>query len=581
MDVREETRPDEETENHTETRETQASVDAGLLRTVLDHLNLQILVRDVDTGELLFANRHAKHIIADGHLSLNDLFVLRGGYEDPWGGYRRDQLVDQCGNIIRPHDVLEYYHKDVRKWFRSNMAVTEWAHGRKICIESDIDITEEKESSFKLEYLAWHDDLLGLPNRDKFMRDLTEALVDRRRCGAVLLMDLDEFKDINDAFGHDYGDQLMQAMTYYICSFSDLSLSVYRFGGDEMIFLLEGMSDADVNHITERLLNRFREPWFVCGREEYCTVSIGVAKYPEQGATPGELLSNVDIALYHAKRMGKNRAAWYISDLGNDGLITRLETERRMRRAVQNGCCEFVVFYQPIVDLATKRWVGAESLLRWDDPAKGIIDPDEFVPLAEYNGLIVPIGEHLLRNACMQCGEWRRSGVPDFYVSVNISIRQIHTPNLIDCVVRALNDASLPPSALILEITESMATPEMSLMLDQLNKLRELGIRIGMDDFGTGYSSLNNLRKMPLDLVKIDRDFAADVLVDSYHRSFIRFVVELAANAGLAVCTEGIESSAQLGIIEELGSDLGQGYLFSPPLSADEFFDMLLKQKYA
>ena len=249
-----------------------------------------------------------------------------------------------------------------------------------------------------------------------------------------------------------------------------------------------------------------------------------------------------------------------------------------MIRAVQQGCAEFLPFYQPIVDLQTKRWVGAESLARWQNARMGLVNPGLFIPLAEFNGLIVPIGEHLLLLSCMQCKEWQLMGAHDFYISVNISVRQLQTSNLFEKVTEVLDQTGLAPEHLLLEVTESIAIKEMEQRVEQLHKLRKIGVRVALDDFGTGYSSLNNLRKLPLNIVKIDRSFVTDILTDDYHRSFVRFVHELTDGAGLCVCTEGIESLSQLKMIENLGGRLGQGYLFSRPLPAGDFSGMLMGQ---
>ena len=444
-----------------------------------------------------------------------------------------------------------------------------------ICLEYDTDITEQKETSSRLEYLAKYDELLGLPKREKFMSDLARILKDEDANGAILLTDLDEFKNINDAFGHDYGDQLLKEMTSYVCCNLAPAVTIYRIGGDEAAFLLDGFPADKITGVVERLLSRFRMPWSLRGREEYCTLSLGVVRYPEHGTTVAELISKADIALYKAKKAGKNRAEWYVDDSETCSLATRVETERKMRRAVQRGCSDFHVFYQPIVDIKTGRRVGAEALIRWQNERGEFVNPGMFIPLAEYNGLIVPIGEHVLRLACAQCREWQRMGAKDFYVSVNISVRQLQISNLAENIVAALVDSDLSPKSLVLEVTESIAIKEMQRGVAQLRKLRELGIRIALDDFGTGYSSLNYLRELPLDIVKIDKSFVADILTDEYHQSFIRFVFELARGAGLRVCTEGIETRLQLKFIEALGGNLGQGYYFGRPIPAADFSKIL------
>lgn len=535
---------------------------ALLLRKVLDSLDLRIRLWDVKKGELLFMNEKARQAYRT--------MELEGGAPSfrcaPPG-----EEFERC---------TECRDGEKQRWYRrSAMPLSMGGDAALLCLESEVDITEHKEALSRLEYLTRYDKLLGMPNREKLASDLKEVFKGENASGVLLLADPDAFKNINDAFGYDYGDELLQAMAGFVMSSLDLGLSSYRTGGDEAAFLLDGADGARAEEIAERLLSRFRKPWSVRGREVYCTLSIGIAAYPENGATVAELVNNADTAMCHAKKMGGNRAEWYSKSMRTYNPASRVDMECRMRRAVQQECADFLPFYQPIVDLKTKRWVGAESLVRWRLEGEDFVQPGSFIPLAEYNGLIVPIGERMLRLACMQCREWQGlSGMEDFYVSVNVSVRQLQTSNLIESVIAALAESGLPPSSLVLEVTESIAIKDMQSRVEQLRKLRQLGVRIALDDFGTGYSSLNNLRQLPLDIVKIDRSFISDIQTDEYHRSFIRFVLELAQGAKLKVCTEGIEDTAQLELVCALGGHLAQGYLFSRPIPADEFSERLREQ---
>jgi diguanylate cyclase (GGDEF)-like protein/PAS domain S-box-containing protein len=442
------------------------------------------------------------------------------------------------------------------------------------------DITQRKAFERDLQQLAFHDTLSGLPNRALFLDRLERALAraDRyRRSIAVMFLDLDNFKVVNDSLGHEVGDQLLTAVAERLRSCLREEDTAARFGGDEMAVLLEEIMDEEsVVEIARRISTAMAEPFILNGRELFASFSIGIAL-----STPGQdradtLLRDSDLAMYRAKANGK--AGFQVFDPSMTiSAMERLELETDLRHALDRG--ELRVVYQPIMSLESGKVSELEALLRWDHPTRGLISPVQFIPLAEETGLIVQIGQWVLEDACNRTRAWHlsRPGEPLIAISVNLSARQFVQADLVETVARALFTSRLEPSCLKLEITESVLMRDVDGTIEKLWALKDLGVQLAVDDFGTGYSSLSYLKRFPVDTLKIDRSFVSGLGQDSNDTAIVRSVVALAKSLNLAVTGEGIETTEQLGQLQALGCDRGQGYLFAKPLSAAEIDDLLVE----
>jgi PAS domain S-box-containing protein len=465
--------------------------------------------------------------------------------------------------------------------------------GRMLRITAIRDITKRKEAEEQIRYLAYYDSLTGLPNRTFYKELVSRALLLAKRHHwtiAIIFIDLDYFKRINDTLGHDIGDQLLLTVGNLVKTCirksdfiarsegDELENVVARLGGDEFIVLLNEIAHAqDASRVARRILKELARPFTLAGHEVFVTASIGIALYPLDGTDAESLLKNADVAMYHAKNQGRNNYQFYTKSM-NATSLQRLDLENDLRKALDRG--EFLLYYQPTVDVQTRTIIGAEALVRWKHPNKGMISPGEFIPLAEETGLIVPIGEWVLRTACSQNRAWQHAGNTPFRVAVNLSGRQFDQEGLIEVVSNALRDTGLDPQYLELEITEStiMKNPEKA--ATTLQKLKGMGICLSIDDFGTGYSSLGNLRKFPIDTLKIDRSFVMNITTDSDDAAITTAIIAMAHSLKLGVIAEGVESEDQQSFLRERACDAVQGYLFSRPVPAEEFIKLVREKKH-
>ncbi|MCC6196516.1 MAG: EAL domain-containing protein [Burkholderiales bacterium] len=434
------------------------------------------------------------------------------------------------------------------------------------------DVTQSRRAEERIRRLAHFDELTGLPNRTMFMHTLQRAFSLAQRRGkqfALFFIDLDRFKNINDSLGHEAGDRLLQDVARRLRHHLRESDTVARLGGDEFVVLVEDCADPrELNAIAQNILNAVGRPFTLAGAEYHVTGSIGISTYPADGQDPATLLKNADIAMYLAKDRGKNNFQFY-SPQQNAHAFERLALESALRHALPRR--EFVLNYQPRIDIRSGRIVGVEALLRWNHPDMGLVAPNQFVPLAEETGLIVPIGRWVLRSACAQLAAWRAEGLPRMRVAVNLSARQFWDDSLIADISDALAEAPLTPDELELEITESMVMHNAERAVSTLSRLRELGISVAIDDFGTGYSSLGYLKRFPIDNVKIDRSFIKDLPHDSDDGAITRAVIAMARSLRIRVVAEGVETREQLDFLRAHECDECQGYYFSRPLPAAEF----------
>jgi diguanylate cyclase (GGDEF)-like protein len=383
-----------------------------------------------------------------------------------------------------------------------------------------------------------------------------------------MFLDLDEFKAVNDRFGHSVGDELLKQVAQRLVASVRESDSVARLGGDEFTVVLEGNHRVeDAGHVATKILNALREPFRVGNHDLRVTTSIGIALYPVDGQSAQELLRDADIAMYSAKAAGKNTYQYFTPEL-REKTSERLHLIDGLRRAVE-AQKELDLLYQPKVDTASNEVVGVEALVRWHHPELGLILPDRFVPVAEETDLILPIGDWVLEEACRQMRSWQMVGL-DLTMSVNVSSRQLKRGDLVESVARALDASGLPPSLLEIELTEGTLVEDTKLAAQTLEQLRTMGVRVSIDDFGTGYSSLSYLKRLPIDCLKIDRSFIRDITVNEDAAALSAAIVGLAQSLRLDVVAEGVETNEQLTVLEELGCTTMQGFLFARPMAADQ-----------
>jgi diguanylate cyclase (GGDEF)-like protein/PAS domain S-box-containing protein len=437
------------------------------------------------------------------------------------------------------------------------------------------DVTERRKAQDMIRQLAYHDALTGLPNRALFEDRLRVALAQaqrQRQMVAVMFLDVDRFKLVNDTLGHTGGDTLLRAVAEELSGVIREGDTVARVGGDEFTLLLPAMSDeTDALAVAERILETFKRPRFVDGQEFSVTTSIGITIFPQDGSDVDTLLRNADTAMYRAKERGRDNFQLYTPAM-NAAVIQRLALENDLRHAVERG--ELFLRYQPVSDVSSGQIVGAEALLRWEHPQRGTLDPDSFIPLAEETGLIVPVGEWVLREACLQAKTWHDAGLP-IRIGVNLSVRQLHHKDLIRLVTSVLDESGVAPEMLQLEITEGDVMSNVEFIIGVLHGLRAMGVGISVDDFGTGYSSLSYLKRFPIDSVKIDRSFVRDLATDPSDAAIVTTVIAMARNLSLRVVAEGVETNEQLEFLRLRNCDEYQGYLISRPVPAHAFARLL------
>ncbi len=430
------------------------------------------------------------------------------------------------------------------------------------------EATVRRQTEEKLKIVATHDSLTALPNRTLLHERLSHAIATAQRHArslAVLLINLDRFKHVNDTLGHEAGDILLQlvARRFYDCLRETDTLA--RQGGDEFVVLMDEVPDRErITGVSQRILDAMAEPFVIEGQEIHITASIGISVYPDDGRT---LLRNADIALYRAKGKGGSNYQFYSAQIDNYSR-ERLALESGLRRALERG--ELRLHYQPKADLAGGHMCGMEALLRWQHPQMGLVAPNRFIPIAEENGLIRPIGAWVLKTACIQNRAWQRQGMQRFPVAVNLSPRQFAEETLLDDIKSALADSGLEGSDLELEITEGMVMNDPEEAVNTLRRLKDLGIRIAIDDFGTGYSSLAYLKRFPIDSVKLDRSFVEDIPQDVDSMAIAQAIIAMAHSLRLKVVAEGVETEAQVSFLRGEGCDEMQGHYFSAACAASE-----------
>ena len=438
------------------------------------------------------------------------------------------------------------------------------------------DITEQKKVEDQIRHMAHHDALTGLPNRVLLHDRIGRVIAQARRDGkvaALLFIDLDRFKNVNDSLGHQVGDGLLRTVAERLIACVRGTDTVARMGGDEFVVVLAELKQAeDAGQMAQKILAALPQPINIDGHELRVTTSVGICTYPHDGEDVETLMRNADAAMYHAKETGRNNFQFFTRQM-NIAANQRLLLEKDLRLALERE--EFTLYYQPQLDLATGGIVGFEALIRWPHPQRGMVAPSQFIPVAEETGLIAPIGEWVLRRACMQTRRWQTLGYPRLQVSVNCSAQQFRREGLVDMVECCLRETGLPASSLELELTESIIVEHTEHVSANFKALDEIGVKLSIDDFGTGYSSLGYLKRFPIHELKIDQSFVRDISADPGDAAIISAIIAMAHGLGLRVVAEGVETAEQLAFLKKLGCDWAQGYHFSKPLPAEDIERLL------
>ncbi len=530
-----------------------ASLDA-----ILENTGCGILVVDYNTRSILYTNQKLKdlfsHTIAAGNL---------------------EELVFGEEEEKKTHYYDEVYYVEEERWLDVHKTEIDWVDGRRVGLCTLYDITDKKLYQKKIENQANNDFLTGLYNRMRCEQDLGRYIAKAQavNCeGALLYIDLDDFKHINDGLGHPYGDVLLKAISHSLQRIEGIEKSCYRMGGDEFIVIISEAVYPQMERILCDIDSIFSKPWFLKGEDYYCTMSMGITCFPSDGNSVDDLIRKADMALMTAKRRGKNCVEYY-NDKDQASTYRRLDMEKNMRTAAMNACKEFEVYYQPIVAVQEDGTpcCGAEALVRWNSSVLGFVSPEDFIPLAEYLGLINPIGEFVLEQAAKRCKYWNDMGHPNYKVNVNLSVVQLLQNDIIKKIKKVLDETRINPRNLTLEVTESLAINDMEHMKRILSEIKSLGVKVALDDFGTGYSSLNHIREMPIDVIKIDRCFIEHLGEDDFSDAFVKMVNELANTIGVKVCVEGVETEKQLDIACDMNVCMIQGYYFGKPMKIEEF----------
>jgi diguanylate cyclase (GGDEF)-like protein len=442
------------------------------------------------------------------------------------------------------------------------------------------DISERKAAEEHMVYIAQHDFLTDLPNRMMLHDRLTQAIAHagrEQRKVAVMFLDLDRFKAINDTLGHLVGDKLLKIVASRITSVARVSDTVSRLGGDEFAIMLPYIENMDdIATIAVKLLTSVAGPCVIDGNDIEVTTSIGISVFPEDGDDSESLIAHADAAMYQAKGNGRNNYQFFTHEM-NRRTLERMAIKNKLSHALERN--ELFLLYQPQVDLQSGRIIGAEALVRWDHSLYGNVLPAQFIPIAEENGLIPPIGEWVLREACRQNQKWRKLGLMKITMAVNLSAVQFRQKNLGEIIKDVLHESGLAPSGLELEITEGIVMQDAEAAILLLEDMKAMGLKLSVDDFGTGYSSLSYLKRFPIDKFKIDQSFVHDLATDTDDAVIVSTIISMAHSLKLKVIAEGVETAEQLAFLKQQGCDEIQGYYFSKPVSAEEFTKLLSSGK--
>ncbi len=552
------------------------------LKEIMNNLFSGIVVIDNETGKLLFINDTVVRNIGKSFIEEN----VYGYIGHKKSGTDKDtenednSISDITDNHAKSVFYTEKFDETKEKWYDIYFSQISWVDGKKVTLCNFIDITEKKKYQQKIEFQANNDFLTGLYNRMKCEEDLQFFIKEAERInskGALLFVDLDNFKHINDGLGHQFGDLLLKMIAASLQRIRGIENRCYRVGGDEFIVIIEPAIFEDYRRIIDDIQKVFASPWYLGDTEYFCTMSMGVVTFPDRGRSVGDLVKKADIAMYDTKKNGKNGFRYY-SEGEDQYLYKRLDMEKNMRLAIEDGCKEFEVYIQPIVDTATEKCLGGETLVRWNSKNLGFLMPGEFIPIAEHMRLIAPIGEHVLRTACKLSKKWSDLGV-NARINVNLSVIQLLANDVVEVIRKIVKDMDIIPERLVLEVTESLAINDMTRMKHIISEIKNMGIKIALDDFGTGYSSLNHIKQMDLDIIKVDRTFIKDIADDDYSQAFVRLIADLSRQLEVQVCVEGVEDVKQLETLRRLNINMIQGFYYGKPMRVQEFEEKFLHIK--
>lgn len=548
-------------------------------KSIFDNLPMGIAITD-EKGKIVETNKTARTYfdIHDGELLNRTLNI------------RKYTLIQPNGNKIYPRNsslMRALRHKEVIRNLEIGMIKEDkitWFDILATPMQIDnfglavafLDITQRRHAEEKIAYMAFFDQLTNLPNRNSLIDKLFPIFEEARRHGnlvGVLAIDLDNFKIINDSRGHDFGDKIIKLVAYRIRESIRVYDLISRQGGDEFTVVLPDLSnERDAAVISESILDAMTHPFVIDGERIFVNISIGIALYPTDGKDSNTLLKNADSALNLAKAQGKNCYVFFTEEL-QTVVAERLEIENRMRIAIIEN--QFTLMYQPKIDLYTRKPVGVEALIRWRHPERGLISPNVFIPISEETGMILAIGEWVIKSAIQTMRFWKDEGINDVSMAVNISTKQFKHERLISTIAENLKLFKVDPHDLEVELTESSVMENADAAVRTMQEIRKLGAKIAIDDFGTGYSSLGYLKKLPISSLKIDRSFVSEITSDKDSKTIIHAVANLAHNLGLIVVAEGAETAEQVQLLAESGVDLIQGFFFAKPMTSEDCLHFL------
>ncbi|EAR61830.1 EAL domain-containing protein [Neptuniibacter caesariensis] len=568
----------ERAQNLTE-RSVQLEAERDLVTSLLDTAEAIIITQD-DNGRVETLNRFGQQVLGISESEAKMMGFLELNHETGSLPQHRQLLA----HLIERKEHKVQMEASIRS-SNGQMLQISWLHSVLSVPGGDIrvltiglDLTERMHAEKRLVWMANHDPLTALPNRLLFTEKVDEAIKryqEKNGILAILFCDLDSFKDVNDSLGHPVGDELLQQAAERIQNIICNDGVLARLGGDEFTVLLEGRANIrEIENVAQHIIRAFRQSFFIDGYEIFSTISIGISLHPDHGDNVTSLIQHADVAMFDAKESGKNQLRFYHDEQGSQR-YERFSLVNDLRRALEKD--EFRIFYQPQIDTRTGNVMGVEALLRWQHSEAGMISPAKFIPLAEEQGLIVPIGEWVLRESCRMGKIWHDQGM-DFRIGVNIAGQQIMHESLMGTVQTALDESGIRPHLLDLEVTENFLLKQPEITIPKLHKFREMGLSLSMDDFGTGFSSLSYLKKLPINTLKIDQSFVRDIGSDPEGEAIVKAIIVLAKSLGLEALAEGVETSEQLSYLRTHGCHLIQGYYFSRPLPAEELPDFVMNQ---